>query len=332
MIFQSLKYMVDLLVVQASACSVTWPLGHDTAHGNTDLKVAERNRLKPVLPIYATYSLLILATYLLVACEENKPIIPCLSCENEAIPTNPEIIVKKVLMEEFTGVRCVNCPQAKTEIDNLQSENLFGDNFIVVAYHAGFFSRPYSDSRNDYRTNQGDDILELLDQPIGFPSGVINRKQFSGEDDLQIEAFATWGGFVGQELEEPALIALDLATTYNENNRVLNVSVEITPTQNISEELNLSVLITEDDIIDVQLTPDGKVDDYAQTHVFRAMITNTFGNRINEALIANQSNSSIYSFTLPNEWIAGNCKVVAFVHQAENGKEVLQVEEVAVIE
>ena len=269
--------------------------------------------------------------YSLIACTENKPIIPCLSCEGTVTPVNPNVIVKKALMEEFTGVRCVNCPQAKLEIENLQSESLFGEDFIAVSYHAGFFSRPYNDSKNDYRTDQGDDILDFLDQPIGFPSGVINRKQFSGEDDLQIEAFATWGGFVGQELEEPAIIALDLETTYNATNRILNVSVGITPTQNISDALNLSLLITENDIVDVQLTPDGKVDDYAQTHVFRSMITNTFGNPINEALIANQSISNIFSFTLPREWVAENCKVVAFVHYTEQSKEVLQAEEVSVI-
>ena len=277
------------------------------------------------------FSSLLFIFYLLAACDENKPIIPCLSCESTPVITNPETVVKKVLMEEFTGVRCVNCPQAKTEIENLQSEGLFGENFIAVSYHAGFFSRPYAESKNDYRTAQGDDILDFLDQPIGFPSGVINRKQFSGEDNLQIEAFTTWGGFVGQELEIEAILALDLETTYNATNRTLNVSVTITPTQNITDALNLSVLISENDIVDVQLTPDGRVDDYAQTHLFRTMITNTFGNPINEALITNQSVSNIYSFTLPNEWVAENCKVVAFVHHAENSKEVLQAEEVNLV-
>ncbi len=235
-------------------------------------------------------------------------------------------------MEEFTGVKCVNCPQAKIEIENLQSADLFGEDFIAVSYHAGFFSSPYPESKGDYRTEQGDNILDFLGQPIGFPSGVINRKQFSGEEDLQIEQFAAWGGFITQELEEEALLAIDLATTYNTDNRVLNVSISITPIQNISQDLSLSVLITEDEVVDLQLTPDGIIDDFAQTHVFRAMITNTFGNPINEALIVNQTISQIFSFTLSEEWVAENCKVVAFVHQNNEEKEVLQVEEVALID
>lgn len=277
------------------------------------------------------YLIVLFFAFTLVNCTENKPIIPCLSCDSNTTPINPETVVKKVLMEEFTGVRCVNCPQAKLEIDNLQSENLFGEKFIAVSYHAGFFARPYNNSANDYRTEQGDVIIEFLDQPIGFPSGVINRKLFSGEGDLQIEAFATWGGFVGLELEEAAIMSLDLETTYNASNRILNVSVGIMPTQNISDDLNLSILITEDDIVDVQLTPDGIVEEYAQTHVFRAMITNTLGDPITDALVANQASSDIYSFTLPNEWVAEKCKVVAFVHHATETKEVLQVEEVAII-
>lgn len=265
------------------------------------------------------------------SCNENKPLIPCLSCEGGGIITEPETVVKKVLMEEFTGVRCVNCPQAKTEIENLQSEGLFGEKFIAVSYHAGFFSRPYPTSKNDYQTAEGDALLDFLDQPVGFPSGVINRKQFSGEDDLQIEQFAAWGGFVSQELEEEAILALNLETTYNESSRVLNVSVGITPTQNISDALNLSVLITENEVVDVQLTPDGFDENYAQTHLFRSMITNTFGNPIDKALIANQAITNIFSFNLPEEWAAENCKVIAFVHYTEQSKEVLQAEEVSVI-
>ena len=61
------------------------------------------------------------------------------------------------------------------------------------------------------------------------------------------------------------------------------------------------------------------------------MITNTFGNPIDKALIANQAITSIFSFNLPTDWVAKKCKVVAFVHQIEQSKEVLQVEEVSVL-
>ena len=278
------------------------------------------------------FATLFVCCLLVMACTENKPIIPCLSCEDNTVPTEPNDVLKKVLMEEFTGVRCVNCPQAKTEIENLQSEGVFGNKLVVVSYHAGFFSRPYPQSNQDFQTSQGNEILSFLDEPIGFPSGVINRKKFSGEDDLQIEQFASWGGFVAQELEEPALLAINMETTFNVDNRVVNISVNLSPVQDISEDLNLSVLLIENEVADVQLTPDGIIDNYVQGHVFRTMISNTFGDPINEPLSAGQSISSIFSYTLPNEWRAENIKVIAFVHHRNPIKEVFQAEEIPLLE
>lgn len=130
--------------------------------------------------------------FLLFSCTENKPVIPCLSCDSSSVNVVPTNTTKKVLMEEFTGVRCVNCPQAQAEIKNLQTEGIFGEDLIVVSYHAGFFSEPYSDSQKDFRTPAGTEILNFLETPIGYPSGVVNRKQFEGERSLQLIQFATW--------------------------------------------------------------------------------------------------------------------------------------------
>jgi len=268
---------------------------------------------------------------LLVACEESKPVIPCLSCDTPTIAPTPNSTVKKVLLEEFTGVRCVNCPQAQTEIKNLQSEGVYGDNLIAISYHAGFFSNPYNESQFDLRTTEGDEILNFLETPLGFPSGVVNRRVFEGARGLQITQFVTWGGFVAQALEEEASIALAIENNFNTSTRQLDVAVTITPLFTDLPETNLTVLIIEDGITDVQLTPDGIVNDYTQSHAFRTMLTNTIGNPIvdlNEEPMVGQN----FSFSLPSDWVAENCTVIAFVHESGAGKEVLQVEEKSIIQ
>ena len=270
--------------------------------------------------------------FIVFSCTENKPIIPCLSCDGTSVNVVPTNTIKKVLLEEFTGVRCVNCPQAQAEIKNLQTEGIFGENLIAVSYHAGFFSEPYSDSQNDFRTPAGTEILNFLETPIGYPSAVVNRKRFEGERSLQLIQFATWGGFIGQVLVEEAQIAIDLSITYNSGNRVLEIAVGTLPLDNILEPLNLTVLITENDVQDVQLTNDGRVNDYAQTHTFRTTVTNTFGEALAASLNTGERVDKNYTFTLPSEWVAENCSVVAFVHQASDGIEVLQVEETAIVE
>ena len=270
--------------------------------------------------------------FLLFSCTENKPIIPCLSCDGTSVTVVPTNTIKKVLLEEFTGVRCVNCPQAQAEIKNLQTEGIFGENLIAISYHAGFFSEPYSDSQNDFRTTAGTEILNFLETPIGYPSAVVNRKKFEGERSLQLIQFATWGGFIGQVLVEEAQIAIDLTTTYNSGNRLVEIAVGTLPLDDILEPLNLTVLITENDIQDTQLTNDGRVNDYAQTHTFRTTVTNTFGEALAASLNTGNRVDKNYTFTLPSDWVAENCSVVAFVHQASDGIEVLQVEEIKIVE
>jgi len=274
-------------------------------------------------------SLLYLTLFsLLFACTENKPIIPCLSCGDDGITiVEPGTTVKKVLLEEFTGVRCVNCPKAQAEIANLQSESVYGENLVAVSYHAGFFSDPYPESTVDFTTRTGTEILSFLETPIGYPSGVVNRRQFEGERGLQLIQFATWGGFVAQALEDDPLVALSIENNFNPDSRLLSTTVEITPLATIAEDLNITVLLTENDIESVQLTGDGIVDDYAQKHVFRTMLTGTLGDPISTSLQIGRSNQENFSFTLPEEWVAENCNIVTFVHQTNGGREVLQVEE-----
>lgn len=275
-----------------------------------------------ILPILVLFGLI-------TACQETKPVIPCLSCDTTVSPP-PSSTVKKVLLEEFTGVRCVNCPQAQSEIKNLQSEGIYGENLIAISYHAGFFSSPYNESQFDFRTTAGNEVLNFLETPLGFPSGVINRRVFEGERGLQITQFVTWGGFVAQALEEEATIALAIENNFMPNTRQLEVAITITPLLSNLPESNLTVLIIEDGITDVQLTPEGIIDDYSQSHVFRTMLTNTLGNPISNLNEENTITQN-FSFSLPENWVAENCSVIAFVHETGAGREVLQVEEAPLV-
>jgi hypothetical protein len=60
----------------------------------------------------------------LYACEENRRVI---------VPFVPEGD-KVVLLEEFTGKGCTNCPKGSREIENLLT--IFPDNLIAVSIHA----------------------------------------------------------------------------------------------------------------------------------------------------------------------------------------------------
>jgi hypothetical protein len=268
--------------------------------------------------------LLIVTILFTSACKENMPEIACLSCDD-----GPPIIIepqdRRVIIEEFTGVRCVNCPAGSAEIENLLS--VYGERLIAVSVHAGFYANPYPESQYDFSTPEGDDIETFLGTPVGYPTSVIDRKLFGTEPDLQLEGTASWGGYVAEELISDVKITLEVDNQWESSNRKLTVGIVGGTIEAINEEVRLTIMITESDIIDTQLTPAGKDNDYVHKHVLRKTITASNGDVVASSLGVGEFVNEEYTFTLPNDWVADNCTVVAFFHNGTTNKEVLQAAE-----
>src|SRR5688572_11507337 len=109
---------------------------------------------------------LLMLVVLLNSCDEQrKMVVPF-------VPAGDRVI----LLEEFTGKGCTNCPKGSREIENLLT--LFPENLVAVSIHAGFFANPALFPQlgpNDLRPPQADELLNLLGQPDGYPSGIVNR-------------------------------------------------------------------------------------------------------------------------------------------------------------
>ena len=268
---------------------------------------------------------LFLIFFCLASCREELPIIDCLSCE-EVDSDSLTLQDRRVLIEEFTGVHCVQCPQGSLEIQNLKS--IHGDRLIAVSIHAGSLASPYSQSQYDFRTDEGEELLNFLGIPEGFPTGVINRKLFPGQSDLQLETAAIWAGHIATELDVDAIVTLDIENDWDMDSRVLKVSISGGAIERIAEEIKLTVMITEDKIIDTQIVPgDGIIDDYEHNHVLRKTITAFDGDKIADSLNEGEFYMREYTFTMPEAWKAEDCNVIAFIHLAGTNKLVLQANE-----
>ena len=244
---------------------------------------------------------------------------------SEISPVVPPLGDRKVLVEEFTGVRCVNCPAGAAELDNLRT--IYGDRLVVVSIHAGDFAPPFSDSRFDFRTTEGDALEKRLGSPLGYPTAVINRKKFSGQTGLQVGR-STWAGFMAAETNTASTVNFSVEKTYNPTTRQFQITIKAV--ENIKDALKnvvFSALITEDNIIDTQETPTGKQSNYKHRHVFR-------GFAADEIAVNPTGQSQItYSFNgvLKQNWIVENCSIVLVLSQKEGiSKEVLQVTEIKV--
>lgn len=262
--------------------------------------------------------------FALTTCQEIPPVITPLNPDN----TGGNNTKRRVLIEEFTGVRCVNCPAGTVEVLNLRE--LYKDQLISVGVHAGSFAPPYPDSKYDFRTPEGESIINLLKKPLGYPSAVVNRKMFKDEFDLQLGR-SQWAGFIAQELAEAPVVEVKLSKNYNPTTRVLQVTVDTEVLQTLpQDDIRLSVMLAEDQIVDVQLTPDGKQSDYSHRHNLRDMLTPFDGDLIGNELKSAKKSSRSYTFTLPVGWVSSKCSVIAFAHLNGEKLDILQASELKV--
>ena len=102
---------------------------------------------------------------------------------------------RAVLVEEFTGQKCINCPEAHEQLAQIQKE--YGeDKVIAVCIHASALSvAPLKTQVGEeyYKHSKGD----------GVPGAVINR---SGRM-LQVSA---WAGVINSELQKPTSVSLSM--------------------------------------------------------------------------------------------------------------------------
>ncbi len=257
------------------------------------------------------------------SCSEIGPVITSLDPGNTT-PTNTRKRI--VLVEEFSGVRCVNCPAGSQDLEKLVA--LYPGQLAVVSIHAGFFSNPYPENRYDFRTPEGNGLLNLLGQPLGYPSAVINRRKFEGEADLQLGR-SQWPGFIAEELAKVPAFDVRLASVFSVQSRELRVEVDVARLDNsvAAPDLRLSVFIVENNIADAQLTPEGKREDYLHKYVLRKALTAFDGTPVGQDLQTASSVRRSYVFTFPSAWKAESCRLIAFVHRSGASWEVLQATE-----
>lgn len=226
-----------------------------------------------------------------------------------------------VLLEEFTGVRCVNCPRAHNTIASLQAT--YPGRILPIGIHTGFYSTPYP-GRNDFRIPEGSSLENLLGGAQGYPAGSINRKQFTDETRIII-ADQKWSNYIGGELAATPPVNVTLTKVGAIQNGKQTVEVRVKITESLAGPLNLTMYVVEDGIVDHQLTPTGVDTAYVHKHVLRQCVT-PYNGTLLAAPSYEKNRVFLYRFDLDIDaaWNLSNCKVVGFVHRIGEVPVVLQ--------
>ncbi len=261
----------------------------------------------------------LLAAAALQACKEVPVTIPELSVGD-----------RKVLAEELTGVRCPNCPDGTATLVALSDQ--LGDNLVIVSIHAApGYDAPYPENKYDFRTADGTALANFIGTASFYPTAAINRSVVPPETQPFLPR-AIWSGIISEELAKPPVVGLFLNSEFDMVSRKLDIDVTIAPKTTLYGEHRLTVLITQDSIVDYQKKGLEKIPDYIHRHVLRDVLSQPTGDVLEESLTSTAAVTKTYSFTIPADWHEKHCSVVAFVHHGTTpDKEVLQVEEVHVI-
>lgn len=234
---------------------------------------------------------------------------------------------RKVLILDFTGHKCGNCPKGHKMITNL--EGTYHDAVVPVAIHCTSFATPQAGTAfaTDFRTEEGNYLLTYMDLE-GLPAGLVNTL-----DPMAISSTPTeWAGqFARYNTTEPEM---SIEVTPSVDNGTMTANVKLTAATKITRKLSLGVYVVEDNIISGQVDYDATpsdIENYVHNHVFRMSFNGALGESVkndDSQLASGNTIEKTYSKAIKSEWNIDNCKVVAFVYDSET-KEVLQAEMVS---
>ena len=258
------------------------------------------------------------------------------------IPTDTNNYVKKILIEDFTGHTCQNCPSAARELEAIHE--VYGDQIIGMALHVSkTFARPYASNQApnyqyDFRTKWGKEWDELFGiSEMGLPGGMINRTGYPSGHRLGKDE---WLARVITELEKET----DFGISISVNEGIITVQTEIL--NNINGDYNLVVCIIESNIINWQKDGAEDVENYEHNHAFRSLLSDenlsassNYANADNIEKTINFDLALLEQFNIDYSantaelgngnaggWNVNNMSVVAYIYNT-NTKEIVQVEE-----
>ncbi|MEM6270578.1 MAG: Omp28-related outer membrane protein [Bacteroidota bacterium] len=258
----------------------------------------------------------------------------CDIVEEPVDPNRPPITTgKKVLVEDFTGHQCGNCPRAHETAKDLEAA--FGEAVVVVAIHLGNFAEVDSAKGyyNDFNTPFGEAIdAALTINDFALPVGTVNRRPLNGEVR---QRHANWSTIVADILGEAAALEINPTVAYDQSTRQVSVETEIQYYETGTDQHHVVVLITEDSISskqsDYSLVPD-YIDPYYQMHVLRKAVTpGLYGDALKDGpIFVGERLNKTFTTSLDAAWVADQCHVIIYVIDRASG-EILQVEEKRVV-
>lgn len=255
------------------------------------------------------YFAIIISVLALVACSNISEDDRLILVENREVKGE-----MAVLVEDYTGQKCTNCPSATRLLNDVRAT--FGEAKVIpVAIHSGGFGYWGNAANIGLMTELG----EYYWNKNGFtastpqPSAIFNRRTTSSDTDK-------WSGIIYNELSLATKIVMEGSAAYDADSRTVTISITHQSNEDIAA--NLQLWLTESNIVAMQIDNGVTNREYVHNHVLRAAIN---GNDGEPLTVTNDKTTTVRTYTIPTDYVAENCDIVAFFYNATGVLNVIDV-------
>jgi len=237
---------------------------------------------------------------------------------------------KKVLLQDFTGHTCVNCPEAA--IWAHEYSNDVDHKLIIMSVHAGWFSGPSAPPLNDdFRCEIGNDLFTFFN-PQSFPAGVIDMVD---NGVSSVYSPSQWEGVINQQLEKPFNTGIMVDANVNTDNSKLSCAIKIKAFEDPIGKYKFVACVVGDTIAaqsnsNEEIGPAPLWEDYPHHNVLITSMNGTWGQFVEEAtgnlMVKDEEYPINFLYDLDPNWVERKLSIIVYVYDEET-KEVIQVEE-----
>lgn len=232
---------------------------------------------------------------------------------SEKVVEDPHKVPQNLLIQEFTGAMCTNCPNGAQTLHGIQEE--YPGKVIVVGMHpkSGGFTNPVG--TQDFRTDAAE-AMYLHYHPAGFPCAVFNGKETS-------TVVSQWFTIATNALTAETNMTINASSAYDSESGEVSVNYFVDFTEDVNEDINVMVWLMENDITGFQIDNGTPKLDYVHNHVLRASLCGDWGENIGKEFVNGQSVNKTVSMKMDEKWKPENCQIVVYTIDSET-KAVLQ--------
>lgn len=224
---------------------------------------------------------------------------------------------KTVLIKDFTGARCVNCPAAAEYAHNLQHQ-LDEDHIFIMSVHAGYLAQPIGQFP-DFLTEEG---TTWYGNNSSNPLFAVDHVALTDGNTLYVEQIDSP---VATALAEDQSFEIILMPRYDETTRHLNVEARAVSLVDMDGQFYITVCLVEDNILGWQTIPGGIDKEYVFRNVFRGTLNGAYGDAFEDSSVyEGESFYFNYSTDINADYDADECYLMVYIYDKSQGDKILQ--------